>query len=72
VRNVVAPSGDWDYNFLTSSLPSSFAFQVLATPVPKDTDGQDSIGWGGTNTRDFTVKSTYDSLNTSAQSVEGD
>ncbi|CAJ2669949.1 unnamed protein product [Trifolium pratense] len=72
VRDVVTPSGDWDYNFLTSSLPSTFVFQVLAIPVPKDTDGQDNIGWGGTNMRDFTVKSAYDSLNTIAQPIEGD
>ncbi|KAK2427467.1 hypothetical protein QL285_026046 [Trifolium repens] len=72
VRDVVTPLGEWDYNFLISSLASDFAFQVLATPVPKDTDGQDNIGWGGTNTRDFTVKSAYESLNTSAQTIEGD
>jgi hypothetical protein len=25
-----------------------------------DVDGPDTIGWGGTNTRNFTVKSAYD------------
>ncbi|GAU42748.1 hypothetical protein TSUD_77850 [Trifolium subterraneum] len=45
---------------------------VLAIPAPKDIDGQDSIGWGGTNNRGFTVKSAYDSHNNSSHPIEGD
>ena len=54
MRDVVTPSREWDYNFLTSNFLSIFVLQVLAIPAPKDTDGLDNIGWGGTNTRDFT------------------
>jgi hypothetical protein len=44
MRDVVTPSRDWNHNFLTSNLPSTFAFQVLALPAPKKTDEKDSIG----------------------------
>jgi len=72
VRDVVTPSGEWDFNFLTSNLPSTFALQVFVIPAPKDTDGLDNIGWGGTNTRDFTIQSAYDSQNSRAQPIQGD
>ncbi|CAJ2652742.1 unnamed protein product [Trifolium pratense] len=72
VREVVTPSGDWDYDFLISNLPSNFVFQVLALPAPTDTDGRDSIGWGGTTTRDFTVQSAYVSQSARGQTIEGD
>jgi len=70
VRDVVTPSGEWDFNFLTSNLPSTFALQVLPIPAPRDTDGLDNIGWGGTNTRDFTIQSAYDSQNSRAQPIQ--
>jgi hypothetical protein len=63
VKDVVTPSEDWDYNFITSNLPSTFAFQVLALPASKDTDGPDNTVWEGTNTRNFTIQSVYESLN---------
>ncbi|MCI79168.1 ribonuclease H, partial [Trifolium medium] len=46
--------------------------QVLAIPAPMDIDGKDTIGWGGTNTRNFTVKSAYENQNIRAQPIEGD
>ncbi|CAJ2644330.1 unnamed protein product [Trifolium pratense] len=45
---------------------------VLAIPAPMDIDGKDTIGWGGTNTRNFTVKSAYENQNIRAQPIEGD
>jgi hypothetical protein len=44
VKDVVTPLGEWDYNFLISSLASDFAFQVLALLAPKETNGKDNIG----------------------------
>jgi hypothetical protein len=72
VRDVLTPAGEWDFDFLTSNLPSNFCFQVLAIPAPMDIDGQDTIGWGGTNTRNITVKSAYDNQNTRTQPIVGD
>jgi len=72
VRDVVTPSGEWDYKFLSSNLPSTFVFQVLAIPAPKDTNGRENIGWGGTNTRDFTVQSAYIAQSSRVQPIEGD
>jgi len=72
VRDVVTPSREWDFNSLTSILPSTFALQVLAIPAPKDTDGLDNIGSGGTNTGDFTIQSAYDSQNSRAQLIQED
>ncbi|CAJ2647032.1 unnamed protein product [Trifolium pratense] len=37
-----------------------------------DTDGHDSIGWGGTSTRDFTVQSAYVYQSVGGQTFEGD
>jgi len=72
VREVVTPSGEWNYDFLNSNLPHDVTLQVLALPAPLDTDGQDSIGWGGTSTRDFTIQSAYFSQCSRDQSFEGD
>jgi len=46
--------------------------QVLVIPALKDADGLDNIGWGGTNSRDFTIQSAYDSQNSRAQPIQGD
>jgi len=40
--------------------------------MSKYTNGYDNIGWGGTNTRNFTIQSDYDSQNSRAQSIKGD
>jgi hypothetical protein len=40
--------------------------------APKDTNGQENIGWVGTNTKDFIVKSAYDSHITRSHPIEGD
>jgi hypothetical protein len=69
---LATPSGDWDYNFIISNLPSTFPFQVLALPAPKDADGPENTAWGGTNTRNFIIQSAYESLNNRAQPIEGD
>ncbi|GAU11643.1 hypothetical protein TSUD_334560 [Trifolium subterraneum] len=61
-----ALSGIWD------QFQQNIVWQVLAIPAPKDIDGQDSIGWGGTNNRGFTVKSAYDSHNNISHPIEGD
>ncbi|CAJ2658994.1 unnamed protein product [Trifolium pratense] len=72
VRDVFTPSGEWYFDFFTSNLPSNFSFQVLAIPAPMDIDGKDTIGWGGANTRIFTVKSAYVNQNIRAQPIEVD
>ncbi|MCI59004.1 hypothetical protein A2U01_0080259, partial [Trifolium medium] len=45
---------------------------VLALPAPMDMDGQDSIGCGGTSTRDFTIQSAYVYQSARSQTFEGD
>jgi hypothetical protein len=55
VKDTLTESGDWDVNFLTIHLLDGIMKDLVAIPAPKDTDGPDSIGWSGTNTRYFTV-----------------
>ncbi|GAU21808.1 hypothetical protein TSUD_176540 [Trifolium subterraneum] len=59
VRDVLNSTGDWNLNFLNDNLPVNIANQILAIPAPTDLDGPDTIGWGGTTTRHFTVQSAY-------------
>ncbi|PNX73126.1 hypothetical protein L195_g029024 [Trifolium pratense] len=62
-------------NSLFSTTNQSFidtTLSVLALPAPTVTDGQDSIGWGGTSTRNFTVQSAYVSQSARGQTIEGD
>jgi len=56
----MSSSGNWDQNFLFDNLPNNIAEKVVALPDPSSGDGLDIIGWGGTNTRQFSVKSAYD------------
>ena len=72
VKNVVTPSGDRDYNFITSNLPYTFAFQVIDLQAPKDTEGPGNTAWGGTNTTNFTIQRVYESLNNRDETIEGD
>jgi hypothetical protein len=58
VKDVVTPSGNWDQNFLFDNLPNNIVEKVLALPAPSNVDGPDTFGWGGTNTRQFSVKSS--------------
>lgn len=72
VRDVVTASKDQNYNFLTSNLPHAFAFQVFSILAPKDKNGHDKIGYGGTNTKKFTTQNSCASMNARAQPIEGD
>ncbi|PNX73414.1 ribonuclease H [Trifolium pratense] len=47
-------------------------WDVLVIPAPMDIDGKDTIRWGGTTTRNFTIKSAYENQNIRAQPIEGD
>ncbi|CAJ2669285.1 unnamed protein product [Trifolium pratense] len=59
VKDILTNMGEWDINFLTTHLPHTIVNQLVAIPAPKDTDGPDLLGWGGTSTRQFTVQSAY-------------
>ncbi|GAU39340.1 hypothetical protein TSUD_60910 [Trifolium subterraneum] len=59
IKDTVNDTGNWDLNFLTTHLPQTVVNQLVAIPTPKETDGPDSLGWVGTNTRQFTVQSAY-------------
>ncbi|GAU37815.1 hypothetical protein TSUD_276320 [Trifolium subterraneum] len=59
VKYTLTDTGEWDINFLTANLPLTTLNQLASIPAPKDTDGVDSLGWSGTNTRHFTVQSAY-------------
>ncbi|PNX68097.1 hypothetical protein L195_g034286 [Trifolium pratense] len=52
-------------------LPQTTVNQVLAIPTPKISDGPDSIGWSGTNTRHFTVQSAYNLQREYNLSIDG-
>jgi ribonuclease HI len=57
---------------LFQNLPEYIANKVIALPAPIEADGPDNIGWGGTSTQQFSVKSAYNSLLRNQPSVEGD
>ncbi|MCI07796.1 ribonuclease H, partial [Trifolium medium] len=59
IKDTLIETGNWDLNFLTTHLPQTVVNQLVAIPSPKETDGPDSLGWIGTNTRQFTVQSAY-------------
>ncbi|GAU47866.1 hypothetical protein TSUD_404370 [Trifolium subterraneum] len=59
VRDVLNQDGDWDVGFLSENLSNDIVTQVIALPTPTDVDGPDILGWAGTNTHQFTVKSAY-------------
>ncbi|WJX61000.1 hypothetical protein P8452_46145 [Trifolium repens] len=59
IKDTLTETGNWDLNFLTTNLPRDVVNQLVAIPAPKETDGPDSLGWIGTNTRQFTVQSAY-------------
>jgi hypothetical protein len=43
----------------------------VAISAPKDIDGPDLLGWGGTSTRQFTVQSAYNLQRENNISIEG-
>jgi len=57
--------------FLTINLPQIIVNQLVAIPAPIETDGSDSIGWTGTNTRHFTMQSAYNLQRERYRSIEG-
>jgi len=57
---------------LFHNLPENIANKVIALPAPIEADGPDNIGWGGTSTQQFSVKSAYNSLLRNQSNVEGD
>ncbi|WJX23885.1 hypothetical protein P8452_13067 [Trifolium repens] len=72
VRDVLNPAGDWNRSFLNDNLPVNITNQILAIPAPTDLDGPDTIGWGGTTTRHFTVQSAYKLQRGHYQPLEGE
>ncbi|GAU44619.1 hypothetical protein TSUD_378970 [Trifolium subterraneum] len=71
VKDTLMDTGEWDINFLTANLPLTIVNQLVAIPAPKDTDGPDSLGWRGTNTRQFTVQSAYNLQRRDHMSIDG-
>ncbi|CAJ2627891.1 unnamed protein product [Trifolium pratense] len=59
VRDVLNQDGDWDVRFISENLSNDIVSQVMALPAPTDVDGPDTLGWAGTNTHQFTVRSAY-------------
>jgi len=68
----MSSSGNWDQNFLFDNLPNNIAEKVLSLPAPSSGDGLHIIGWGGTNTRQFSVKSAYDMKDGNHANTKGD
>jgi len=59
LKDALTETGEWDSNFLITNLPHITVNKLVVIPAPKETDGPDSIGWNGTNTRHFTIQSAY-------------
>ncbi|GAU34538.1 hypothetical protein TSUD_219210 [Trifolium subterraneum] len=71
VKDTLTYTGEWDINFLTVNLPLTTVNQLVAIPALKDTNGVDSLGWSGTNTRHFTVQSAYNLQQGDYPSIDG-
>jgi len=71
LKDTLTETGEWDLHFLTTNLPHITVNQLVAIPAPKETDGSDSIGWTGTNTRHFTKQSAYNLQRERYCSIEG-
>ncbi|PNX87940.1 RNA-directed DNA polymerase (reverse transcriptase) [Trifolium pratense] len=71
VKNTLTDTGEWNIDFLIANLPLTTVNQLVAIPTPKDTDGPDSLGWSGTNTRQFTVQSAYNLQQGDYPSIDG-
>jgi len=71
LKDTLTETDEWDLNFLTTNLPHITVNQLVAIPTPKETDGSDSIGWAGTNTRHFTMQSAYNLQRERYRSIEG-
>lgn len=54
------------------NLPENIATRVIALPAPIEVDGPDTIGWRGTSTHQFIVKSAYNLLVRDQSTVDGD
>ncbi|CAJ2657953.1 unnamed protein product [Trifolium pratense] len=72
VKDVLTTEGHWDLNFLHTHLNPNIVSQIMAIPAPIGTDGDDTIGWKGTNTHHFTVKSAYDLQHGNDNHINGD
>ena len=71
LKDTLTEAGEWDINFLTTNLPHEIVNQLVAILAPKETDGPDSIGWTGTNTRHFTIQSGYNLQQEGNCSIDG-
>ncbi|CAJ2630361.1 unnamed protein product [Trifolium pratense] len=72
VKDVLTTEGHWDLNFLHTHLNPNIVSQIMAIPAPIGTDGDDTIGWKGTNTHHFTIKSAYDLQHGNDNHINGD
>ncbi|CAJ2637065.1 unnamed protein product [Trifolium pratense] len=72
VRDILNPEGDWNQSYLNENLTTSMTYQILAIPPPNELDGRDMIGWGGTNTKHFTIQSAYNIQRGHIHSIEGE
>ncbi|KAK2380517.1 phragmoplast orienting kinesin [Trifolium repens] len=59
VKDVVLPSGDWNYNILQNLIPQSIIQKLHAIVPPHDSQGKDVSLWPGTSTGAFTVSAAY-------------
>ncbi|GAU36844.1 hypothetical protein TSUD_213680 [Trifolium subterraneum] len=57
---------------LMTHLSPNIVSQIMAIPAPLGTDGDDTIGWKGTNTHHFTIQSTYDLQHGNGHHINGD
>jgi hypothetical protein len=59
VKDVVLPTGDWNYNMLQNVIPHPLIQKFYAIVPPHDSQGKDVALWPGTNTGGFTVSAAY-------------
>ncbi|MCI14633.1 ribonuclease H, partial [Trifolium medium] len=55
-----------------NNFPADNVSQIIALSAPTDVDGPDIIGWGGTNTHQFTVQSAHSLQHQNCPTVVGD
>jgi hypothetical protein len=59
VKDVVLPTGDWNYNMLQNVIPHPLIQKFYAIVPPHDSQGKDVALCPGTNTGGFTVSAAY-------------
>ena len=70
VREYVSTQGQWRWECFDHWLPSSILMKIASIKPPSLSDGEDSVYWGCSKSRLFTVKSAFSLLEESKWDIE--